>query len=263
MGGPRTNFTFPRVVEESLLRNGRPCEVRAIGRASDRTGRLARTWMSEVLDYSPDVIVLSNYGYMETAHLFLPRWLERHADGTNARPRGLGVPYRKYILRPLWMALAKLQARVDGFLDPHIPRNMTRKVTTDLENYIKQVQRVGSPLVILLDQPPPSSRYARWFPGMAARVDAMHEALEDMVTRLESPLVERFYVTRIIDEQFGGDLEVAVPDGFHYSPELHRAIGVRLAQRLEEWADTQPHLALDDARADVGVDDRAPQPAEK
>ena len=56
---------------------------------AEKTAPILKTWQQEILGFSPDVIVLV-YGYVETIHLFLPRWLERHANSWKAKPRRLG-----------------------------------------------------------------------------------------------------------------------------------------------------------------------------
>ena len=241
MGGPRSDFTFPRVIEERLLAEGRPCDVQTMTMTSERTRSILGTWQREVLGFSPDVIVLV-YGHYETIHLFLPRWLERHANSLKAQPRRLGSAYRKLVLRPVWMALARLQAKVDSLLDPTLRRNRPNQVAADLERYISQVQKVGSPLVVLFELLPPSSRYRSWFPGMTRRIEVMNQTIEGMVTTLAKPNVRYFRVSELVDKYVDGDLEAAIPDGFHYSPAMHRHIGTELAAQIQEWAATQPHL---------------------
>ncbi|HEY9566256.1 MAG TPA: SGNH/GDSL hydrolase family protein [Nocardioides sp.] len=239
MGGPRTDFTFPRALEEQLLQDGRPCEVRTITMTSEKTSTILGTWQREILGYSPDVIVLV-YGHYETIHLVLPHWLERHANSLKARPRWWSGLYRRRILRPLWMLFAHLQATLDKVVPPTI-RHRERAVVADLERYIEHVQKVGSPMVLLFELLGPTKRYQSWFPGMSERIALMNEAIESLVRRLDLPHVRHFKVTPIAD-RVCGDPEQATPDGFHYSPELHRAIGESLAAEIEEWADTQPHL---------------------
>jgi hypothetical protein len=241
MGGPRTDFTFPRVLEEKLLSAGQACDVRTITAMAEKTAPILKTWEQEVLGFSPDVIVLV-YGYVETIHRFLPRWLERHANSWQAKPRRLGSIYRKVILRPVWKALAELQMRLDTTI-PTIRRGRPRQVAAHLEEYIAQVQTVASPLVLLLELLPPSGRYRRWFPGMTARIEAMNEALAATVERVDKPNVRFFRVTPLVDEHCGGDLDVATPDGSHFSPEMHRHIGAALAREIGDWAESQPHLA--------------------
>lgn len=242
MGGPRTDFTFPRVVEEQLLADGRSCVVNTISMTSEKTSTILSTWQREILGFSPDAIVLL-YGHYETIHLFLPRWLERHANSLRAKPRWWSQRYRKHVLRPLWMLLARLQAKLDVVLDPTIRRNRPKHVAADLRAYIDHVQKVGSPLVICLELLPPTARYQSWFPGMEARMKVMNRAIEQMVAEVGRPNVRYLKVRPLVDRVAGGDLEVATPDGFHYSPQMHRAVGEMLADEIAAWAETQPHLA--------------------
>jgi hypothetical protein len=60
---------------------------------------------------------------------------------------------------------------------------------------------------------------------------------------VDKPNVRYFPVMGLIDKYADGDLDVAVPDGFHYTPEMHRVVGEHLAAQIAEWAQTQPHLA--------------------
>ena len=245
MGGPRSDFTFPRAIEQYLAEGGRPSEVRAITMTSEQTSKILGTWQREILGFSPDVIVLV-YGHYESVHLFLPRWLERHANSLKAKPRRLSMLYRKFVLRPSWMLLARLQAKLDSILNPTLRSGRPRKVAADLECYIGHVQKVGSPLVILFELLPPGERYRSWFPGMVPRIEAMNAAISDMVARVDLPNVRYFRVAELADKFAEGDVE-ATPDGFHYSPTLHREIGIALGQQIAEWADTQPHLEINPA----------------
>jgi len=258
MGGPRTDFTFPRAIEAQLAADGRPSDVRTITMTSEQTHKILGTWQREILGFSPDVIVLV-YGHYETVHLFLPRWLERHANSLKVKPRRLSELYRQHVLRPVWMMLARLQARLDTALDPTIRRGRPRRVAADLERYITHVQKVGSPLVLLLELLPPAERYQTWFPGMAPRIEVMNEAIADMVRRVDLPNVRYVRIAEFVDKYAEGSQEIATPDGFHYSPVLHKEIGISLAQTIEEWADTQPHLAFEASE----IPDAAPAKSRK
>jgi len=241
MGGPRTDFTFPRAIEAELLASGRPVRVETISVASERTSTTLLRWEKEVLGYSPDVVVLV-YGHYETIHLFLPRWLERHANSLRTRPRRITKLYRKHLLRPVWMTLAKLQAKLDTVLDPTIRRSRPRNVAADLQALIGQLQKVGSPLVFVFELLPPATRYRSWFPGMTERIAVMNDAIAEMVARIGLPNVRLFPTSELVTKYADGDVDAATPDGFHYSPQLHREIGAQLAREIAEWADTQPHL---------------------
>lgn len=247
MGGPRTDFGFPRAMEEALLTSGRPVELRTISVPSERTRTAVHRWEHEMIGYSPDVIVLV-YGHYETVHLFLPWWLERHANSRIVPPRRWSTAYRTRLLRPIWMTLAKLQSRLDKAIDPTF-RRRHKKVVADLEKIIGHTQELHSPLVILFELIHPAKRYQSWFPGMARRIDVMNEAIESMVKRIDLPNVRYFRVAELVDKYADGDLEIATPDGFHYSPDLHRRIGEHLARDVAEWADTQAHLQLKGTRS--------------
>jgi hypothetical protein len=163
-GGPREDFTFPRAVEAALLEAGRPADVRTVGKASQRAKTTLRTWESEILAWSPDVVVLV-YGHYESIHYVLPWWLERHANSLRRRPGLVREAYRKYLLRPGWMALARLQSRLDKRFNSTLFRSRPRRVAADLERLIERCQSVDSPLVLLLDLLPPGPRARSWFPA--------------------------------------------------------------------------------------------------
>ena len=243
MGGPRTDFTFPRAIEAQLLADGRPAVVRTITVASERTKDTLRHWEREMMGYSPDVVILV-YGHYETIHLFLPWWLERHANSRRARPGRIREAYRRSVLRPVWMTLAKLQAKLDKTIDPTIRRSRPRRVAADLERLIGRIRYLHSPLVFVFELQPPARRYQSWFPGMTARMAEMNRELAALVERLDDPDIRYFRTSGLVAEHAGGDLDVATPDGFHYSPELHRVIGTELARQIADWADTQEHLKI-------------------
>jgi hypothetical protein len=253
VGGPRTDFTFPRVIEEQLLQAGRPAEIRTHSVPSERTKSTLRHWEDEMIGFSPDVVVLV-YGHYETVHLFLPWWLERHANSLKKRPGRIREAYRRMLLRPVWMFLARTQARADIALDPTIRRSRPRRVAADLERLIEHIQDLHSPLVFLFELLPPAKRYQSWFPGMAKRIEVMNESIAGLVTRLGNPNIRLMKISPIVEEHAGGDLNIATPDGFHYSPQIHRVIGTQLAEEIIAWADTQAHLRPAGPRA------RAPHP---
>lgn len=243
MGGERSDFEFPRALEEALLQSGRPVELRCYSVPSEQTKTTLRRWQPEMIGFSPDVVVLV-YGHYETIHLFLPRWLERHANSLQARRGRIRELYRARVLRPTWMALARLQARADTALDPTLRASRPRRVAEDLETLIGHIQELHSPLVFVFELLPPAKRYRSWFPGMARRIEVMNETVAAMIARVGKPNVRYFKVSELVNKYAEGDIDVATPDGFHYSPHLHRMIGVELAREIAEWADTQPHLKL-------------------
>lgn len=243
MSGPRTDFTFPRAMEAELLAAGRPAVVQAVTMPSERTSETLRDWQPEFLGWSPDVVVLW-YGHQETIHMFLPKWLERHANSLRYRPRPWSTLYRTRLLKPLWMILVRIQQILDGRL-PHTWQTWRPKnVAADLQMLIAYLQKLQNPLVFVVELPTPGSRGQKWFPGMAARVVEMNKALRQLVAGFDSPNVRIFSIPALIDQYADGDSDVATPDGFHYTPHMHAMIGKHLAEETMTWADTQPHLQI-------------------
>lgn len=241
MGGPRQDLTFPRVIEEQLLESGRPVDVQAITMTSEKATRLLATWQREVLGFSPDVIILA-YGHFESVHLFLPRWLERHGNSFKTRRGPIRKLYRRHVVRPVWRGLAQVQAKVDAVVGPYVGVRRARRLGADLEQYISQVQKVGSPMVLLFEVLPPGPRIAGWFPGMARRIALANREMESVVQRVGLEHVRMFPIMPLAEKHAEGDMGLVQPDGFHYSPQMHRHIGEALAVEIDAWAATQSHL---------------------
>lgn len=241
MGGPRTDFGFPRAVEAELLANGRPATVLNKANLGEPIREWFPPWEQEVGQFSPDVLLLSPCHY-ECVHLYLPHWFERHANHFATRAGRLSAFYRKRILRPLWTLMVIVQAKIDARLPAKVRSGRKKRAVADLAAYIRHTQQVGSPLVLVQELLRPADRQSSWFPGMTARVEATNEALKELVESLALPNVRWFSMSEVAGKYYGDDLQAATPDGFHYTPELHRAIGEALAHEILVWADTQPHL---------------------
>jgi hypothetical protein len=239
-GNPREDFTFPRALEAALYEAGRPAEVRTVGVASERAKSTLKNWEREILAWSPDVVILV-YGHYESIHYLLPWWLERHANSLKRRPGRVREAYRRRVLRPAWVSLAKTQSKLDARFDSTIRRNRPRQVAADLELLIERARSAGRPLVLLLDLLPPGERARSWFPGMPERIAVMNKTIAAMVAKVDDPEVRVFHVLDVV-ERTVPDGENPTPDGFHYSAPLHRAIGRALGEEVLAWAAKQSHL---------------------
>jgi lysophospholipase L1-like esterase len=237
----RDQFTFGRVIEESLLSAGQPADVWVAAVASESTSLSFRAWEPEVKAWSPDVIILS-YGYYETIHLFLPRWLERHANSLKARPGPVRSLYRRYVVRSLWKTLAKLQRALDRRVGTRGFGHRARRVDQELRAFIDRSREVGQPLIMLLEFLRPGARGRDWFPGMAARTDVLNDVLRVIVKDYDSPDVVIVPVPDILARGLPPGVEPN-PDGFHYSSAGHDLLGRALAADIRSWTSAHPRLS--------------------
>lgn len=241
MGGPRSDFTFPRVIEASLLASGRAAEVRNAAVLGSPTAAFFDRWEEQVLQWSPDVVVVLA-GHYETVHLMFPHWFERHANRVDFRPGPLRTPYRRRMLRPLWKALATVQCKLDGILPAGLLSRRLSGVARTVSAYVTVSRQVASPAFVLMELLPPSQNRRHWFPGMTARIAVVNEAIAVVAADFNSADVAFFHTSEVAARLYGDNLEAATPDGFHFTPELHRAIGEELARWILNWVGTQPHL---------------------
>lgn len=238
--GPRTDFAYPRVIEEALLRAGQVAEVRTTATAGEPTRQAFKTWESEVIAWSPDVVVL-HYPHYETLHLILPHWFERYCNSLRVHPGPIRSVYRRRVVDPLYQLGAKLQQALDRTAPPSAHDRRRARVEADLQFLIRKIRSVASPLVIVAEITRPGPPFREWFPGMEARVVAINELADRVVASFDHPDVRRFPTNAVASAAVAEGEEIA-PDGGHYTPTVHRAIGEGLAAEILAWAATQPHL---------------------
>jgi hypothetical protein len=240
MGGPPTDFTYPRVVERELLHSGRNVVVRNVAVTSERVRTGIANCEAHVSPWAPDVVVL-NYGLFEAVHLFLPQPFERHANSLRGRPGRVRDTYRRFALRPTWKLLAVLQQKADAKVPASAFKRRAARFTDDLERLVQQVLLLSDPLVLLPLLPPPGERWATWFPGIGARVEMVNAALHEVAARVDRDNVRVFDTPAALAPLIATGHDI-VPDGGHYTPEAHDAIGQALARDIGPWLDANVSL---------------------
>lgn len=243
MSGPRSDYIFPRALEAALYASGIPAEVRNSALLAMPMSSLFHRWEADVLQWSPDVIITIP-GHYEAVHLFLPRWFERHANRVDYVPGRFRTYYRRRVLRAVWKATATLQSKIDGALGARASRwRRLRRAALSYEHYVRLCQQVASPMMLVPELMTPSSRGVQWFPGMPQRVDVVNAELAAVIDRIALPHVQMFPTRHLVDSMYGGDQDAATPDGFHFTPELHRQIGTDLAACISAWLQAEPSRA--------------------
>ena len=235
MSGPPTDFTYPRVIERELLLSGRNVVVRNLAATSEQIKTGLKNWEAEVFPWSPDVVVL-NYGLYEAVHLFLPQPLERHANSQVGRPGVVRDSYRRYLLRPTWKTLAMVQQKADAHVPASAFQRQAGRFRDDLERLIKNILFISSPLVLVPEIAPPGERWRTWFPGIEARIEMVNAAIAEVVATYDRENVRVFDTTSALAPLTATGHDI-VPDGGHFTPEAHDAIGRALAREIGPWCD--------------------------
>lgn len=251
MGGPRTDLGWPRALEAELLRMGIEAEVRNTAVLGTPSDHWFETFEQDLSQWSPDVVIAVPSHY-ESLHAFLPHAVERWANRVNRPPAHRYDALRKRIRRGTYRALIKVQARCDRALPESSDRRRMRRAAAVLEGYVQLAQFVASPHVIVLELLRPAEKIDRWLPGCDRRIQMANEENRAMVGRLGLDNVQMFATTDVAHAMYGEGRNVATPDGFHYTPELHQAIATALAQDVAAIAKTLPHLANDGRPDQVG-----------
>lgn len=238
-GGPRTEQTYAWWLEVCLTAAGLPAQVRNGGAQGQKVGQALCAWHDEVELWSPDVVIL-NYGQYEGMPGLLPYWLERHATGWHHHSGIVRDRYRKHILMPVWRRLNRMQRPLDRLMSRPGPfRSSPGHLGTEMSRYVDQVRLIGSPLVLVMDTWQLGPKWRQWFPGMQARADRNGQVLAKWVADRGDPDVRLFRVSEIVDRY---PPEISVPDGAHFSAQVHREIAEALAAEVLPWAAGQPHL---------------------
>lgn len=249
MGGPRTDFNFPRVIERELLAHGHPVTLNNTAVLGSPTRDWFPTFEEDVATFSPDVIILYP-GHYEMLHMVLPQWFERHSNRINHVPSRLAHKVRRKLERGMWRFLVKVQARIDVALPQRAHERRIRRTVADLKGYIEIVRHVGRPLVFVMETLMPADRVSeKWLPGAEARLTELNRRQRALVEEFDEPDVRWFPTFEIAEKRYGDDRTAATPDGFHYTPELHDDIGRAFAEIINEWAQGQPHLTTEPRQA--------------
>lgn len=232
----RVSHAYPRALEATLYRDGRPAQVRAVSPLAASSLRIMGGADDEIFAFDPDVVIL-NTGHMECLHMLLPRPFARHVFTRTARPGRWRDAYRRRVLWAVYTAATRAQARVEHLLEPLVFRRRRAAVVDHVNRYIDIAIRNGHPLVIVMGYLPPATPVAI-FPGLVRRLESMNQAFRDLVAKRADPAVVWFDpADALAAEQLR---EQAIGDGLHFTRVAHEAVGRQLAAVVETWAGQQP-----------------------
>lgn len=229
-----SELDFTRWLEASLVHRGQLATVRNASTEGQRLRDAICLWHEQEEPWAPDVVVI-NHGMYECLHALLPHWLERHVNGRHRHPGPLRQAYRNRVAHPLWRAGVRVQRRTELRIAP-LTFARTRETISELAALIDAVKYATNRLVLVMDiwRVGPAAEY--WFPGMAARVEALQDAVTQHVRERGDPNVRMFPLRAVLDRVSPG----MAADGIHFQADAHRAVGEALATPISLWAESRP-----------------------
>lgn len=228
----RLEGPYAEVLELLLRSGGINAEVRNAGREYELINRGIRRYQEEERAWCPDVLVV-NYGMAEAQAPAIPKGVHNHFMTWE---RGLGraaSAYRRRVAPHLWRRLRAYQRFAMRRLGMRLWRMSPRRFGAELERVIL-LARHDHRLVLVIDINPPGERLLYNLPGIDARREVLQGVLTDVVGKAaaEDDGVRLIEASAIADEL---GIDVAVPDGYHWSPAAQRRVAEMLAAHIEPW----------------------------
>jgi len=226
----RTQGTYLEVVGDLLAAQGVPTVVHQESRWFDFLHRAMRDYETRLRVHAPDVVIV-NFGLNECQPWLLPIWVIRGLLTRNQAVTRTAKAYRRWIAPPVWAFVRGYRRRAARVVGTRTWQTTPHRFSGHLRRLLRNLRVEGRPLVLVLDIDPPDSRMEHFLPGMAARHAVFQALLEQVVEEQASNDVRLVRVSEIT-AALG---PAAVPDGMHYAPGTHLAVGERLADEVVAW----------------------------
>lgn len=226
----RADGTYVEVLADLLAAEGVPAVPHLESRWFDFLHRAMREYESRVRAHAPDVVVVQ-FGLNEYQPWLAPVWLVRHLLVQNQAVIRPAKAYRRYVAPRLWAALRGYRRRTAPLVGLHTWQTTPRRFGGHLARLIRNVRLEARPLVLVLDIDAPDHRLEHFLPGVGARHKVFQAAITRVVEQAADPEVRLVRVSEITAARG----PAARPDGMHYTPDTHRAVGEALAAEVIGW----------------------------
>jgi hypothetical protein len=228
----RLDGPYAETLELLLRTKGINAEVRNAGREYELINRGIHRYQEEERAWGPDVIVV-NYGMAECQAPAIPRGVHNHFMTWE---KGLSRPanaYRTRVAPLIWPKLRAYQRWAMRRMGMRFWRMTPRRFGAELERLIF-LARYDHRLVLVLDVNPPGERLLHNRPGIDARRDVFQAVINDVVGKAAAndDGVKLISASTLCDEL---GIDVAIPDGYHWSPPAQRRVAEMLAAEILPW----------------------------
>ena len=230
----RLEGPYAEVLEVLLLAEGIDAEVRNGGRWYEQIDRGVRRYQEDERSWSPDVVVVQ-YGINECQAPVLPRFVHDHFMTWETGLRRPSRIYRARIAPLVWGRLRIYQRWATGRVGMRGWRMDPARFGAHLGRLIT-LARWDHRLVLVLDVNPPGPRLVYHLPGIEARRERYQQVVSATVAEASDPDARLIDGSGVADD-FG--IDVALPDGLHWSPPAHRRVAELLAAEIVPWIRAQ------------------------
>jgi len=166
------------------------------------------------------------YGTVEMQPNVVPTALSRHLTRNVPARRGLEGRWHRHVVSHVWPAARAFQRWASPRVGQHGWRVPPHRFAAELGRLVEVARAAGSRVVILdIHAPGPTYRY--FFPGIERRWRTLQDVLLGVVESFATdPGVALLRASEVV-ASFGDD---HVPDGMHWTPELHQAVADELVE---------------------------------
>lgn len=226
----RADGTYIEVLADLLAAEGVPVVPHLESRWFDFLHRAMREYESRVRVHAPDVVVVQ-FGLNEYQPWLVPVWLTRHLLVQNQAVIRPAKAYRRFVAPRLWRIVRGYRRRAAPLVGMRTWQTTPRRFGGQLARLIRNVRLEARPLVLVLDIDAPGDRLEYFMPGARVRHEVFQRTIAQVVAAAADPEVRLVRVSSIT-AACGG---LALPDGMHYTPDTHRAVGEALAAEVVGW----------------------------
>lgn len=226
----RSEGTYVEVLADVLSGQGVPTVPHLVSQWFGFLVRQVRDYERTVRVHAPDVVVVQ-FGLNEYQPWLLPIPVIRHLMVKNQAATRTARSYRRLVAPRLWTVTRGYRRRLAGPVGQRTWQTTPRRFGRTLEQFLRNVHRETRALVLVLDLDAPDDRLEHFLPGMRARHGVFQQVLTDAVAAVSDPDVRLVRVSELT-ASLGS---AALPDGMHYSPATHEAVGRLLAEEVLTW----------------------------
>lgn len=230
-GEPRR--TYSDVLADELNDAGVPATVALESKWFDFLKKAILQWEERVRPHRPQVLIV-HYGLNESQPWLAPVWLVRHLLRKEESTTRLGRLYRQTLATWMWKSLRSFRKVAAPIVGTTLLQTSPRRFELSLRRLIHLANAERGCLVLVLDLNPPGGLLSHFLPGQDKRWELMQGVITSTVADVASTssnirLVAASEICAGLDDKAG------LPDGMHFSPAAHEAVGKALSAEIQDW----------------------------